>query len=452
MASILADDEVDAVIVYTSDRLSRNYIDFLVLRDQWEKAGIELHYVDRGKTKNNFEGLLTDGIFALLAHGERIKIMERTKHGRLCKARAGKWVGSGDPPYGYRREGIKQDVKLVIDSNEAKIVRRIFSDYVGDNGHGKPKQLQQIARELTEEGIHPPGSGKGWYRASLYRIIKNPIYKGSYVYGNVIVDIPDILIIENDLWEATQQQCKRNKVFSKRNRKREYLLSGMIFCPCGIRMYSQAQQQGKYLYYKCGSNTYKKHLERCPTKMVRADIAGKLIWEWLRDLLLDSKSLKEGLMKYTESKEYELEPKRERLATIIELIQANERKMDKLTDELTEFDGTVRDAIRHKLKDISEILDRLNDQHHQLLVEIQTREITNPDVDSIELYANKIRQRLTCNPTYDQKRALLMTLNLKVNLREDNAGRWLDVSCGLKLDSDSVPLDGQGYPIPYRPC
>src|SRR5215216_6163518 len=58
LRAYISKNRVDAVIVYTADRLSRNVIDFLVLRDQWSTAGIELHFVDRGRSHNNFEGLL----------------------------------------------------------------------------------------------------------------------------------------------------------------------------------------------------------------------------------------------------------------------------------------------------------------------------------------------------------------------------------------------------------
>ena len=111
----------------TADRLSRNVVDFLVLRDEWERANIELHYVDRGRSQNSFEGLLTDGIFALLAHGERLRIIERTSNGRHSKAKNNRIVMTGIPPYGYTKVGKGIAAEYQIDELTAEVVRQHFS-------------------------------------------------------------------------------------------------------------------------------------------------------------------------------------------------------------------------------------------------------------------------------------------------------------------------------------
>ena len=66
----IAKSEVEAIIVYASDRLTRNLAHSLILRDEFFKAHIEIHYVCRGKLENNPEDRMTEniqGIYRILA-------------------------------------------------------------------------------------------------------------------------------------------------------------------------------------------------------------------------------------------------------------------------------------------------------------------------------------------------------------------------------------------------
>src|SRR5687767_4161341 len=188
LREFIAQNRVDAVIVYTADRLSRNIVDFLVLRDQWEKAGIELHYVDRGKSQNNFEGLLTDGIFALIAHGERLKIIERTTNGRHNKAKSNRVVMTGIPPYGYRKKGLGADAEYAIDPFQAEVVKNIFDWYVNGYQQNGTLSLLAIAKLLDQMGISPPDNrvkkrSPFWHPVTIRAILTNPIYTGITYYG-----------------------------------------------------------------------------------------------------------------------------------------------------------------------------------------------------------------------------------------------------------------------------
>src|SRR5581483_163243 len=135
LRALLERKEADAVIVYAADRLSRNLAHLLILREEFNRAGIELHYMNRGKSENTAESRLMENVEGVIAEYEREKIKERTRRGKLAKAKAGKWVGAGFVPYGFRKVGVKQDSRLEIDEQEARIVRRIFDMYVGENGY-----------------------------------------------------------------------------------------------------------------------------------------------------------------------------------------------------------------------------------------------------------------------------------------------------------------------------
>lgn len=91
-------------------------------------------------------------------------------------------------PYGYMKDENNKN-KLIVNKEEAKIVKRIFQMY--DSG----STMGQIAKKLQDEKVYCPsynGFEKnkngiyGWNYSSLSKILKNEFYLGNTVYGKVI--------------------------------------------------------------------------------------------------------------------------------------------------------------------------------------------------------------------------------------------------------------------------
>ncbi len=79
---MIAQGEVDAIVVFASDRLTRNLAHSLILRDEFYKAHIEIHYVSRGKLENNPEDRMTENIQGVFNEYWREKIREGSIRGR----------------------------------------------------------------------------------------------------------------------------------------------------------------------------------------------------------------------------------------------------------------------------------------------------------------------------------------------------------------------------------
>ncbi|MBM4422617.1 MAG: recombinase family protein [Chloroflexi bacterium] len=110
--------EIEAVIVFSPDRLTRNLAHSLILREELQRAGIELHYCNRGKSENTPESRMTENIEAVFGDYWREKIIESSRRGRLSKAANGKWPCDGHAAYGYRKEGKGRDARLVVHEAE----------------------------------------------------------------------------------------------------------------------------------------------------------------------------------------------------------------------------------------------------------------------------------------------------------------------------------------------
>jgi hypothetical protein len=161
----------------------------------------------------------------------------------------------GEPIRGGRR----------INEQEAEIVRRIFRDYAAG------KSPRAIAIELNTEGVLGPHAG-AWGQSTIngnrqrgIGILNNELYIGRLVWNRqrfikdpttgkrqarpnppeawVVEEVPDLRIIDDDLWQAVKARQGDLKVpkrpkpgepgFWDRRRPR-YLLSGLVRCGrCG---------------------------------------------------------------------------------------------------------------------------------------------------------------------------------------------------------------------------
>ena len=448
--------EADAVIVYVADRLSRNLIHLLILREEFHRAGIELHSVNRGKSEDTADSRLSENIEGAIAEYEREKIKERTRRGKIAKAKAGKWVGAGFVPYGFRKVGIKQQSRLEIDEQEAMTIRRIFDMYVGQNGYA-PTPMKTIARILTQEGVPTPKRGykigRGWWSHTIHSIIDRPTCLGTFQFGGITIELPELAIIDRETYEAGQNRRESNKALSDRNRKYPYLFTGYAKCTCGGRLCGDSLGKGKTkrYYYACNRKAVYDYLVDCKEKFIRVEVFEGLVWEWLVSLLTDEEKLEKGINEYVATRETEISKARKRLAMIDEMIERAEKRINRLTQDLDELESdSGRAAIKEKINVIGKEKDGLLKEHEMQNAKISEREVTENDCAYIKETARVIQRKLHGKPTYEQKRALFDAIGLTIQLQHNEQGRALFVTCGLALQGKTLSIEGKrarDYPI-----
>jgi site-specific DNA recombinase len=278
---------VDAVVVYDPDRLSRKLVHLMILAEECERHGVQLQFVTQAMGQNPEDKMLF-GMKGLFAEYERTKLLERTTRGKLRKAKDGKQPG-GKHLYGYRLVNGKHEIY----EEEAKIVRLIFDWLVKDG-----LTLYASQKRLNKLGIPSPMGRKWWARATVYRIVANEAYAGSWHYnkrcekdGRDIkrtkeewVQIPIPAIISKDTFEQVQRRFEKNRTFALRNTRKEYLLSGLLVCSkCG-RTYRGKTSRGR-AYYECRSKRADISPEPCPSCSLRGDRIEPLVWETVSRLL-----------------------------------------------------------------------------------------------------------------------------------------------------------------------
>jgi site-specific DNA recombinase len=120
---LVASGEVSVVLAQDRDRFAREPAYHYLLRREFEEYGCRLHALnDQGD--GSPEGELTDGILGELAKYERAKTAERTRRGKLRKAREGKIVAGRRPNYGFAFNVARDGYQ--VDETTMPVVRRIF--------------------------------------------------------------------------------------------------------------------------------------------------------------------------------------------------------------------------------------------------------------------------------------------------------------------------------------
>lgn len=248
--------DVDYVLVYKLSRFGRNAADILNSLEFIQSYGVNLLCIEEGIDSSQTSGKLLISVLSAVAEIERENILEQTMNGRREKARQGKWNG-GPAPYGY---SLKDDT-LVIEKDEAEIVRTIFDKFVHTN-----MGYTGIAKYLNLQGIKKMPRKKTDIEEFSAHFIKilldNPVYCGKIAYGRrarekvkgtkadykvvnkqdyCLVDGLHEGIVDEELWTKAHEKRQETgvKSESKYGKERAHLLTGIIKCPkCGSGMYA----------------------------------------------------------------------------------------------------------------------------------------------------------------------------------------------------------------------
>ena len=171
----------DLIITREVSRFARNTVDTLQETRKLKKIGVEVYFTeDNIWTFNDEDGELKLTIMATLAQNESKKTSQRVKAGQMISFQNGVFYGSGNI-LGYDKVG----KDLVVNEEQAEIVRYIYSEYLNEKGTVK------IADELTKKGVSTSTGLTTWSASYISRVLRNPFYSGTIVYRKSY--IPDYL-------------------------------------------------------------------------------------------------------------------------------------------------------------------------------------------------------------------------------------------------------------------
>lgn len=353
------DGQISKIMVTKLDRMSRRLLDLLTLIDLFQEYNVSFISTSESFDTDTPSGRLTLQVLGAVAEFERERIRERVFENMYHAAKNGKWLTQS--PYGYRLE----DKNLVIDEQQASIVRKVFDIYL-NQGLG----FFAITKKLNEDGVPSP-QNKEWSIRSIKLMLSNPVYKGTLVWNRVDsskktrkekteeewIVVPDCLpaIIDSETWEKVQDRMKKPQM-APRAKTSPHLLGGLLKCgKCGAGMsIGWSGWPNRFRVYRCSAN---KNKGTCTSKQYRADdVEG-----WF----------KQGLAKLIDNRQYSCHPviiqqlSERKVNSSEQKVQAAKvrykRKVEAYTVGLIDLDDLTEEKKRME-KEISEATQYIRDR------------------------------------------------------------------------------------------
>jgi site-specific DNA recombinase len=499
---LVAAGSVSLVLAQDRDRFAREPAYHYLLRREFEEHGTKIRALnDRGDESP--EGELTDGILDQLAKYERAKIVERSRRGKLRKAREGKVVAGHTPNYGFRYNASRDN--YVVDEEKMAVVRRIFR-MVGVEG----KTTHSVATTLEREGVPNPGGGPYWYKRRIKTMILDDVYRQrtfqevaalvalevaarldpNKLYGiwwfnrrrttttQVAVSGPEgreykkkssVAYKERNEWIAVPVcgsgiplewvDAARTTIAGYRSPSklggRFWELSGALM-RCGVckramepvdRYYrTRSGKKGVICYYRCREANRRK--ETCPNnKSIRSDKAHPDVWELVSGLLSDPERLRKGLDAMIEEQRGSLRGDPEGEArTWLERLAALDRKRSGYLDLAAE--GIMdRDELRLKLAELQE--DRETAEREIAAIEDRREQLEQMERDRetvMEHYAGTVPEALD-DLSPEEHHKIYKMLRLEVLAYPDKS---LEVSGAILAGAEENQGRGLGALKPSR--
>jgi DNA invertase Pin-like site-specific DNA recombinase len=322
LRDLVAQVPVEVVLVYAPDRLARRYAWQALLLEEFARAGTEVRFV-KAPAGDSPEDRLLVQFQGMIAEYERAQIAERTRRGKLHRARSGCVNVLSGAPYGYRyvRKSEHAEARYEVVEHEAVVVRELFRRYIEEDA-----SIAGLCRWLESSDM-PTRSGKTcWDRATVWGMLRNPAYAGRAGFGKTArshddrpalnrtgrlagkarstnpttrerdrdewIEVTVPAIIDEDTFELAARRLADNKRFATRNSTTPSLLRGLVACQsCSYAYYrtSTRTTRRKIAYYRCiGSDAWRHAVGKiCDARPVRADQLEPAVWEHVTGLLTD---------------------------------------------------------------------------------------------------------------------------------------------------------------------
>lgn len=424
------------VVLHDVDRLGREQIVQALAERDLSRHGARIEYVLGGGSGSSGQELLKMMKQAIAVYENRQRV-ERTRRGKDGRVRAGHPLVAARPAYGYCYIGGDRQGRLEPDPDEAPVVRQIFRWIVDDH-----LTCYEVAKRLHAAAIPTRGDRNTvvakkaerhfWDPHTVARIVGNPIHKGEWYWNKTRrvpkegdpekkvqrlrpreewLTLPVEPIVEAERWEQAQLRLARNKQQARRNTKRDYLLRGLVFCPCGRRWTGRYKNHLQRAYYRCPITESEPWRGECHSRFgIEQTKLETAVLDTVKAFLLDEEVRRTALSAERIRAQAERERLGEDLATIDQHLTRVEKQLGKLLDSLL-IDDFPTDVVAARKRELLAERGRLAAERERRLAELDPPAV---DVEAtIAAMAPIVEQAFSLGTT-TELRQLLDLLRIEV--------------------------------------
>jgi len=373
-------DQIDAIFVTKLDRLSRSMHDWCSINEMMDQNAVTLVCTTQKIDTGTPMGRFFRDLLMLFAQFEREMIAERTYEKMSEQARRGKW-GGGHQILGYDADG----KRLTINSDEAEVVRAIFTKYLEFGSVAKTARWANLQGYRTKRLKYASGkelAPRPFLRADVYRILTNVLYAGRVRFDEEEYPGEHQGIVEPAIFAEVHQLLAVRKEQPRRGdqKQQDTLLLGILRCGfCGSAYTSSFVNkkvkdggEKRYYYYKCTRKT-KHEAGACTAADLRANVIDDAFTGYFRKLAHEPEHL-EAVLKAASEMASEgigpVEAERDRLVKELTAVDQQSRVMvDRLMDkELAELA-----PVKTRLTELGQRQQELKGQISELTFQMRQR-------------------------------------------------------------------------------
>lgn len=374
-------NEIEGVVVYSISRISRDLIILLTAVQLFEEYNISFFSVNENLPQDRCSNRLMIAITGAVSQNQSDVNSVYVKDRLNETAEQGFFTG-GRVPFGYttievkEKSNKKKRKKLIINENEASIVRKAFNlSLYGTKGKGLG--IKAIATHLNKQGLTNRTSK--WNITSIGRLFHETTYIGKRIYGRNRENTPNAekpiismcpAIVSEELFNDVAKVLELRKPINleSKGERSTSLLTGILKCAhCGSNMVINTGKGGKYKYYKC-SKKIKEDVKTCPQKPIPKELADKKIIEILNTHIINKgyldvicNKVKELLKHKSEvdnklklSKESQLSETKSQIKKLFLMLSSEEIAIDKDLEELIDDLKRKRKTLENDLMQIKQ--------------------------------------------------------------------------------------------------
>lgn len=413
-------NQIQAVVCYRLDRISRNVGDFAKLKDEFDYYNVEFTSIRDDFDTTSPSGRAMMMMVSVFAQLERETTAERIRDNMHELAKSGRWLG-GTTPTGYKSTQIVGSVtvdgkerkayKLDIIKEEAEIIRLIFSKFIETNS------LTKTDTYLLQNNVTTK-NGKNFTRFSIRSILQNPVYMiadqnaweyfdslGVEIYAeqsefdgkhgimaynktiqksgksNQMRDMDEWIVavgkhkglIAGVDWVKVQDMLNQNRSKSYRKPKSNVaLLSGLLYCGnCGSFMRPKLSQrtnaQGEKIYSYLCETKERSRCKLCNSKNPNGNELDKMVCEQVKLISEDSSYFMTNLVNVQKKLEGNREEYNQQLDVLKKELQENEQQIANLVDTLAKTPNTPAfDYITEQINTLHEKNEKIKNRISEL--------------------------------------------------------------------------------------
>lgn len=357
-----ANKDVEAILVEKTDRLYRNFKDYVIIDD----LGLTVYLVKEneiiGRDASSHQKLI-HGIKVLMAKNYVDNLSEEARKGLNQKADSGIYPGS-NLLLGYKLG--KRDSKSIpiVDENTKGVAIRMFELYATGT-----YSLLSLRKKLIDDGLIHSGRLAGYLRvktitkSTMHRLLRNPFYYGDFLWNDKRYHGTHRPLVTKELWDKVQANLNHfeKKEMLSKHKALPFAFKGLFICgECGrsIAAEKKIKKSGReYTYYRC---------TKFETKCSQKPVNETLIHEQVTSSLHDLGGIPQQAVLYVASRlKCSLTAKRVTEDKIKREYEEEKRVLEERLDSLYEdkLDGEIsKDFYEKKANEYSERIKELDGQ------------------------------------------------------------------------------------------